>query len=233
MDAPSIPNPTFYEKGDDGLIRLYDMVTGKVLQVLSGDSYASRAPIEFTEVSGVLVQKNVNIEGKNLEARVQYRQLVGDLICQEVSNGTALKLVLEKMNIKYRTVCDWRRTNPEFNEALNLAYQDRADFLADRALQEAESAVATPGGAAKAKLIVDTLWKSAEVANGKKYSPKIKADGNVVVPIQVIIETGIRRAGDPGFIADETAKIREVKEAVPSVEAAIDSSELQGKAGHE
>jgi hypothetical protein len=232
MDAPAIPNPTFYEKGDDGLIRLFDMVTGKVLQVLSGDAYSSRAPLQFSEIGGILVQNNVNIDGKDLEARVQYRQLVGDLICQEVSNGTALKIVLENMNLKYSVVCDWRRKNPEFNEALNIAYQDRADFLADRALHEAETAVATPGGAAKAKLIVDTLWKSAEVANGKKYSPRIKPEGNILMPIQVVIETGIRRSGDPGFIADETAKIREVKEAVPSVESAVVNTP-QNKAGHE
>lgn len=214
---------TFFEKGEDKLIREYDMVTGQVLRIFGPDSWASRVPVEFVEIPGpdgktILVQKNINLEDRNLRLqRVQFQSMLADLICQEVSNGKSLKATSEEMQIPYATVCAWRRQVPEFNDALNQAYQDRADFLADRALQEAEDAVATPGGAAKAKLIVDTIWKSAEVANAKKYSPKQKIEGSITVPVQITIETGIRRNDDPGFFVDETAKMQ-LKKPAPSLE---------------
>lgn len=215
---------TFFEKGEDGLIREYHMVTGEVLRILGPDSWASRVPEELVKVPGpdgmdILVQKNINLEEKHIfRKRVQFTDMLADLICQQVSNGDSLKTVLSKMNIPYALGTGWRRKFPEFNDALNQAYQDRADYLADRALEEAEEATPTVAGVAHAKLITETLWKSAEVANGKKYSPKQKFEGNINIPMQITIETGIRRSEDPGFLVDETAKLR-LKEPVPSLEA--------------
>lgn len=215
---PYDPETTFFERGNDGLIRLYDMMSGEVLQVLGPLDHISRLPVEFSEITRedgtkIMVQKNVAIDENVAGMRSPtYSPVVGAVICQDIVNGKALKTVLDEQGLKHSTVTIWKHKHPEFKEALEAAYADRADYLADRALEEAETANETVAGVAKAKLIVDTLWKSAEVANRKKYSPSVKVDGNVNTAVQIIIETGIRRSTDKEFIVDETKKIQDAIE---------------------
>lgn len=242
------PVSTFCERGDDGLIRQYDMVTGQILAVIGDPDTIDKFPEELIQIEHegkmLLVQKNLPLEGLFREA-MKFQPILGDLICKEVANGLSPKKVLEKMNIDYDVYARWRRQNKEFAQALNQALQDRADYLADCALEEAHDASPTPGGAQKAKLIVDTLWKSAEVANAQRYSSRVKVDSGPNHATVIVIETGIRRVGDPGFFVDETAKIRNVTpesksgEVVPSLAVSLPKTPVPQEkskpsgAGHE
>jgi hypothetical protein len=216
---PYDPETTFFERGDDGLIRLYDMMSGETLQVLGPMDYISRLPVEFSEITRedgtkIMVQKNVAIDEKVTGMNSPtYSPVASAIICQDIVNGKALKTVLEEQGLKHSTITIWKSKHPEFKDALEAAYADRADYLADRALEEAETANETVAGVAKGKLIVDTLRWSAEVANRKKFGNSVKVDGNINTAVQIIIETGVRRSTDKEFIVDETKKIQDAIES--------------------
>ncbi len=216
------PDSTFWEEGDDGLFRLYDMASGDVLQVLGPEALVSTMPAELAEIeradgTKVLVQKNVALDVSAVGKKGRrFSPILMDLMCQAIANGDAPLKVAEKYDVKYALLSSWKRKYPEFAERMNQALQDRADYLADRALMEAESSNETVAGVAKAKLIVETLWRSAEVANQKKYSPKVKVEGQINTAVQIVIETGFRDRAPGNFNIDETAKLREEIKA-PSV----------------
>ncbi len=218
------PEDSFWQQGEDGIFRLYDIASGEVLQMLGPDALISKMPMELAEIERadgvkVLVQRNVSLDVNAVgKGGRRYSPILADLMCQAIANGDSPLTVAEKYDVRYALLSAWKRRYPEFAEKFNQALQDRADFLADRALIEAEAAPETMAGTAKAKLVVDTLWRSAEVANAKKYSPRMKLDSAVTVPIQIVIETGFRDRKEGSFNVDETAKIRDAQEVKsPSV----------------
>ncbi len=211
------PQRTYFEKSkEDGLIRGYDIHTGDCVVVLGDKGHVERTPSELVEITRedgtkVLAQKHIPLDEKSLAIRGgKLTPILRDVICSRIANGESLKKISEEADMpSYATFQKWLREDEDFAKALDHARQSRAEYYAERALEEAESATPSVAGVAKSKLIVETLWKSAEHDKPQKYSPKaanikIDAPGSTF-----IIDTGIRRPGDPGYNVDETAKIRE------------------------
>jgi hypothetical protein len=221
MLAESIYDPqTHYsEMGKDGAIRIYNIMTGECVAVLAKGAEVERMPVEFVEVTRedgtkVLAQKNVALDEKALAIRGgKLTPLLRDVICSRIAGGEALKKISEEPDMpSFATFTKWYREDEDFRKAIDNARQARSELYAEQALEEAREATPTMPGVAKAKLIVDTLWKSAEHDNPKRFGPKNKGDVHFNAPVSFVIDTGIRRKGDPGYNVDETQKIKEARE---------------------
>lgn len=181
-----------------GLIEIIDMVTGHVRAVqrepfslLTGHQ---EVMVEHMLPSGekVLLQKGVD---PGLLANVRgepFNQILVDLVCQAVAEGESLTKVCQKPGYpSYTALCRWRRQHPHINDQLDNARRDRAEYLRDKALEEAAGAESRdPIGAHN--LRVDT-YKWAAGVDDAKYSPKAKVEASVTMPTQIIVSTGINR----------------------------------------
>lgn len=214
------PERTFAERGDDGVIRIYDMFTGECVQVIGNKAQIEKIPDAFVEVTRddgtkVLVSRNSTLDEKDMKARGQaLTPLLQDVICSRLANGETLLDICDDPNMpSMHTIGRWRRANKEFDTAMIEALKNHADYSADKALRIVEELNQVPfkSEVEKAKLHTDILKWRAQVHKPHNYSPTVKADMNVTMPVQIIVNTGIRRPGDPGYIVDETAKIREAQ----------------------
>jgi hypothetical protein len=205
--------------GEDGIIRVFEMATGKVVAILGSQLQLSEIPQELVEITRadgtkVWAQKNVALDDSALGMKpAPYSKAVCDILCQRVANGENLVKVLKEPGMPtYSQVKRWARQNPEFDQAMEQAHKDAADYLADRALEVAEKAYEDGVGASqmvKVQHLTDIIKWRAGVNNPKKFANNLKAQLEVNLPVQIIVNTGIRRPGDAGYIADETQKIKD------------------------
>lgn len=121
-----------------------------------------------------------------------FSQYLVDIICTLVAEGGSLTEICTRQGMpKYTTVCRWRRQHPHIQEQLDQARRDRAEYLRDQALKEAEGSTSRDPIGAHA-LRVDTYLKAASFDDAK-YSPKAKVEATITAPTQIIVSTGITR----------------------------------------
>ncbi len=205
--------------GEDGIIRVFEMATGKVVAILGTHNQLSEIPQELVEITRadntkVWVQKNVQLDDTALGLKPAiFSKAICDVLCQRVANGENLVKILKEPGMPtYSQVKRWARQNPEFDLSMETAHKDAADYLADRAMEVAEKAYEDNVGASqmvKVAHLTDVIKWRAQINNPKKYSPNMKITGDVNIPVQIVINTGIRRPGDAGYLADETQKIKD------------------------
>ena len=71
----------------------------------------------------------------------QYSQLLADIICQKIAEGSSLTGMCKERGFpSYPVVCRWRTENQAFREQIEQAYTDRADYYHDQALTAATTA---------------------------------------------------------------------------------------------
>ncbi len=217
VGTPYDPLTTFFEKGDDGLIRGYNIISGDCILVAGDHNTISRMPSELVEITRedgtkFLAQKNIALDEKALAVRGgKLTPLLRDVICSRIASGESLKKISNESDMpSFATFQRWLREDKDFADAIELARQARAEFFAERTIEEAEGANETVAGVAKAKLVVETLWKAAEHDKPQRFGAKNKAI-TFNAPVSFILDTGIRRKGDPGYIADETQKLKDAR----------------------
>lgn len=135
-----------------------------------------------------------------------YNDMIAELICQRVTEGeTLLEICGPKQNTAgqkimppYFIVVKWRRERPEFDLKLKQALSDRSEILADHASEQ--SKLADEDNATAQKLVVDTLKWRTGVDNPDKFGAKTKISGEIEATTIFVINTGIRRLGDPGYV---------------------------------
>ncbi len=212
----------FHEMGEDGIIRVFELASGKVVAILGSQDQLSTIPQEFVEITRedgtkVLVQKNVSLDEHALGMKTTpYSKALCDVICQRVANGENLIAILNESGMPtYSQLKRWARQNPDFDLAMEHAHRDAADYLADRAMVVAEEAYENHVGQAqmaRVSHLTDVIKWRAQVNNPKKYSPTNKIQADINMPVQIIVNTGIRRPGDAGYLVDETQKIKDAIE---------------------
>lgn len=144
----------------------------------ASDFLTKKFPYELHQVIGpnnelVWVERGVNPDNIFDDKRKTdwpFSEVIADLICSQVAEGSSLSKVCKQPGFpSYNVICRWRIENPTFAESLKLAYQDRADFYFDRVLEVVESDDLKDNLlVAKAKI---EAYKWASEAN----RPKIKA----------------------------------------------------------
>lgn len=131
------------------------------------------------------------------ELYVPYTPSIGDTIAELVGQGMALTSVssLPGMPSVYR-IKQWKSEIPGFRDKLKIAYQARAEILADAALATADQSEWKTAKSDKIKL--ETAQWLAGAYDPETFGAKTKISGDPSAPLTFLIDTGIRREGDTG-----------------------------------
>jgi hypothetical protein len=103
----------------------------------------------------------------------KYRDELGDTICARIAGGETLDKVCTSLRITREVVRQWRTQYEEFGAKFDVAREDSADALADKAQRLLDSA--KPKDAVELGLLREKLqhlrW-AAKVRNPAKYGDK-------------------------------------------------------------
>lgn len=193
-----------YLNPETGLIELIDPKSGAVVKVQKTKESLVEDSFVEAEVDGhkLLVERGIDLDRfANRVSRWLYSNVMGQVIAQTmVEKNLSLKKVCEENGMPpYSVVCRWRRQHQEFRQMLEDARRDRAELLAEEALELADDADEDADAISKARLRVDVRKWAAEKADPDKFGAKKAVDGNGSVSVTLVLNTGIVREGDPGF----------------------------------
>jgi hypothetical protein len=214
LEKPPEAPPTLARKNSRGLIEIIDVLTGRILCVQTSHYDLMKTKFDRltridTPQGPVFIEKGINFDVIGFLDVVPYSRLLGNLICQSIVNGKTKIEAFKDLNLEYATVKKWEQDHEEFRLALKQAEKDRADNLAEEALEVARAS-------GDAKKHVDTLLEVAAIGDPDKFGKKTKISGDASAPLQFIVGTGILRKGDPGYTApDKPPELQEAREVTP------------------
>ncbi len=209
---------------NQGLIETINLHSGATISIQTrpGDDLLQNRFDDMVQIDTpqgkVWIDKYLDPTKLLLKSSPPYNIQVADLLANVMAEGKTLNEAIKSIGMKPSTINKWRREFPEFNKALIMASQDRAESLKDEALDIARATTSDTLGPDKLK--VDTLMKTAAVDNPDRFATRQKVDTNVTATTTFIISTGINRdALPPG---DFEQAIRDAT-PVQEVEATTDS----------
>lgn len=228
-DFPDLPEGTFAQMVN-GKIEIINAETGQVLAVQSSKEDLFKAKKDRLVLhrredgTPVYLEKGLTLSDVHPQSSRGYDPVTMSLICQRVVEGESLTRICgDPAMPSYATICKWRQKHPEADDLLMMAYRDRSEVYHDKALESALLARDKDDAPAQ-KLKVDTFKWAAQMGNQERFSPRQKIDQNVQVASRIVVETGIRRPGDPGHIEHEVIDAKYVPEICDSSSSADSSS---------
>lgn len=187
-------------------------------------------PLENGQTKLVLVQKGMSLEGLKPRS-LAYSDVIADLIIQKVVEGMTLTKVCALEGFpSYSVVARWKSQYPDFREKLAEARRDRADHFHDKIIdtvdepkyREDKKTVVDKNTGEETTVIekvkvplstediqtrkmqVEAYKWAASVGNPDAYGTRTKLVGDANSPIGFVVDTGIRRQGDQGFVNHES-----------------------------
>ncbi len=184
------------------LIEIVEMKTGAIVCVQRDSQNLLQtmpdALVEHTLADGsrIMLQKGIDPGAVAHVKNWPFSAYTVDLLCAEIAKGKYItKLLGTGIFPPYEQFSRWKREHPYILSSLEDAKKDRAEYLRDKALEEADKAQEQEIGAHK--LRVETFKWAAGVDDQAKYSPRAKVEAVSVQPVQIIISTGIDRSPLP------------------------------------
>lgn len=172
-----------YVNKETGVVEKQDLETGEVYTPEQFYNYSNRSNLE---------RKKYNLED-------------AAKICAFVRDGYPLAAIPKLVGIEPDTMYFWRRSHPDFKEALKEARLIAAEAFANKAVQAAEDAANVgKDGIPACKLQVDTYKWMAEKMDPEVYGNRTKVVGDVDQPVAIMINTGIVRTEQPSAKPAET-----------------------------
>lgn len=212
-NAKPRPPLTHQRVNAQGLIEVIDLHTGRIL-CIQREPHEQFLQNKFDNLIKInTAQGPVWIERGIDPGRVLFREQAAyapgwaDLLTNhmleqtKIGKSSSLSHACQAIGLPYALVCRWRREFPLFRETLELARKDRAELLADEALDHARTATADT--AKETSIKVATLQWEAERADHDRFGTKKKVDVDHKGSVTFMLDTGIRRAGDQGYKAVE------------------------------
>lgn len=193
------PPQTVTFVNERGLIEVVNAHTGEVICVQTTHRDLLKEKLENLvklEVDGreIYIERGIDPAIFYKINRIPYSDTIASLICEKVVAGEgSVKTIVESFGIPYSIYSFWRKTIPGFRKMVDEAKKDRADAFQDKALETSEKSQ-------DPKLMIDTLKWAAEVDNPEKYGKKTQVTAKVETVSKIIIDTGIRRPGDAGYV---------------------------------
>ncbi len=217
-------NQTYqYQNPKTGLIETIDSKSGRVVLIqrsLRDDLMQNRKDtIPWGRTGGVetRIERGLESLGIVVSKRWSYSELLVDLISQRITEGETLYEICKGKEVQagdviippYFILCKWRKEYPEFETKLQEAFKNRAEVSHGKAIYQAE--MADEDNATAQKLVVDTHKWSAGVDDPDRFGTKTKVVGDINAPITFLINTGILRPGDPGFVPLEEKEAKKIE----------------------
>jgi hypothetical protein len=193
-----------------------DLHTGEIKKLenaieAQGDFFDKYQAVRDSENNLVYIPRDTpaevikELQGNNYH--FPYSPLMADKIIQRVVEGGFITKICKQPGFPpYPTLAKWRKQHPEFDEAYKQAVRDRAEAFLAKAVDEAEHAAPDRDEINLAKFKSDVYRYVAKVGDPDAFTEKQQVKADVAVK-GVIVETGIRRPGDPGFNKDETRDV--------------------------
>ncbi len=206
-DCPTIDPRDIYVHEEDGMIKSICIYTGRLLKIRHKYDDASEIPPFIRHVTPegdvVFLEKGLALnESMFNKKRWAYSKVTADILCTRIANGGRITKLCEEPDMPpYAIVRKWRSEFPEFEGAYLQACKDRTEHFVDEALDVADEAIRDPDKEVTpaAKLKIETLKWAAAVGDPERYGTKTKIVGDGSGAIQLIVNTGILREGDPGY----------------------------------
>ena len=146
----------------------------------------------------------------------EYSVALGDHVCDLVRRGDTYNIIATKMNLgSPQTIYRWRNKHPDFDEHLKAARRDRADYYHDQVMEVAQRDRIDKDEVSALKLKTDLYKWGAEKANPQEYGAQTKITGDSNAPLQIMVDTGIKREEDHEYIEGELSEGKEI-DASPS-----------------
>lgn len=138
-------------------------------------------------------------------------------ILDMISGGADEKEICDHFSIRRGTFIQWMITFPQFETAVVEARKQRADsyrsiiqdrlYIDEVEYENADDLEGTKTGkrilrtldkdsVPGEKLLFDQLKWLAEIDNPDKYGTKVKHEGGSVMPVQIVVDTGIKSQED-------------------------------------
>lgn len=217
MDTKELGRHTFARINDDGIIEIVDEITGEVVayQRTLKDIYQMKeetfVPIEY-EGREVWVERGVNLDSLpatgSIRPEFKYSTVIVDIICSRIAEGESLtKICKDPALPTFATISRWRRANDEFDQAIRHAYEDRAHYYHDKAIETAES-TADKEEAAINRLKIDTYKWTAERSNRKQFATKDDKKEVQQAATVTYILTGVPQPADMKDVTPEPQAIK-------------------------
>lgn len=139
-----------------------------------------------------------------------YAKVTCDHICNLIAEGHTLTEIGLMQGVPTKNViATWQRDYPEFRAAMKLAREMRAETFHDKIVKLAKD---TKESTAKSdRLKLDAYRWVAGVNAPAVFGNQTKITGDPNAPLKIVVETGVRLAGDPVQDASPVAS-----EAIPS-----------------
>jgi len=199
---------TFARLNKDNLIEIVSERTGQVLQIQSSltDSYDLQKD-KFTEYKNkdgatYYIDKTLDHTKHLPSPTVPFSEELADIICQKIAEGETITQISKNyvdLDLpSFNTIARWRRSYPDFDKAINLAFQDRAHVYHDKLIDTADPK--NDDGSSKhlskdeipaARLKMDAYKWAAEKGNQSAFGNQTKIVGDASAPLQLIIDTGV------------------------------------------
>lgn len=205
MSLPVEQEKTFAKKNPvTGLIEIISLDTFEVLAVQKSPTPLFQARDEkmqkYTTSAGreVWIERGLSEDSLGTLLGHPYSEVMVDLICERITEGESLTAICKKPGFPpYSIVARWMRKHPGVKEAIEQARKDRAEVLRDEALSVVDEAGPDSDEIALAKARSDVRKWAAQMDDKQRFGKD--ESKTVTVSAQIVIDTGIRRPGDPGF----------------------------------
>lgn len=199
--ANKLPENTYAHLNEDGEMEIIDIFTGNVVAVQK-----SREDILFGNAERMVLQvmpdgQRVHVERTLGEKpsinRYRYSDLQGTAIAHLIADGKTVREISRLPGFPpVQIIRSWRRHNSEFEELIQIAKKDRAEYFQEKAL-DAVANVQSKDDASAAKVKLEAYRWAASVDDPDTFGNKTKISGDPNAPLTLMIDTGIRRLTDP------------------------------------
>tara|TARA_R100000781_G_scaffold42115_1_gene29011 strand:- start:4569 stop:5174 length:606 start_codon:yes stop_codon:yes gene_type:complete len=147
----------------------------------------------------------------------KYNIGISEQICHLVRNGKTYAEVVEEIGLNsVQTIYYWRNHYPDFAEDLRLARRDRGDYYHDKVMSVANNESISKEEVPALKLKADLYKWGAEKANPQEYGNQTKITGDANAPLQIVVDTGIKREEDESIDGELATKEVEMEVEEPS-----------------
>lgn len=170
----------------------------------------------------------VTIINKEPKLYLKYSLPIGETICELIRDGKTFTEIAKVTGVPASAIYRWRTLHPDFNEKINAARTDRAEVFHGKMVEIVEElAENTDDNVLKnEKTRFEMYSKLAAIDNPATFGNKTTISGDGKAPIQIVLDTGIRRqpiddASTVQLEREQSAIIAAAEEVVQDVQQSI------------
>lgn len=142
------------------------------------------------EKTGLVLAKQGGLKDHVAQLKRAFDPTLGDIIANRIIEGESLtKICRDPLMPSLSTIARWRRQSEDFDSLIRYAYEERAHYHHDLALEIAESTTDKDEVAVN-KLKIETYRWTAERTNQRQFAAKQTKVEGVSVNTQIIV-TGV------------------------------------------